>query len=161
VAVKRLRVSKEGKSLADAHQVSVSNLAFVHVPLTGSQEFCREALVWRQLRHPNVLHFLGIDAKTFSTDEKPVLCMVSPWMRRGTLMQYIISTDYDASLERDKLVGAFQPFCLLHVKNEFQLLDVALGLEYLHSQKTVHGDLHGVVKLLSNFDRGCSLVLLV
>jgi serine/threonine protein kinase len=46
------------------------------------REFGREALIWQHLRHPNVLPFLGIDSEVFPSS----LCMVSPWMRNGTLM---------------------------------------------------------------------------
>jgi len=47
--------------------------------------FCREALVWRQLQHPHVLPFLGVDVDTFPGS----LCMVSPWLQRGTLSKHL------------------------------------------------------------------------
>lgn len=46
------------------------------------QDFCVEAVVWRHLKHVNVLPFLGVDLQTF----KPHLCMVSPWMQNGNVM---------------------------------------------------------------------------
>lgn len=45
------------------------------------QKFCREALTWRPLEHPNVLPFVGVDANSFPG----YLCMISPWMEHGTL----------------------------------------------------------------------------
>jgi len=40
------------------------------------QEFCREALAWRQLHHQNVAPFYGVSLGPFA----PHMCMVSPWM---------------------------------------------------------------------------------
>lgn len=40
--------------------------------------------MWVQLRHPNVLPFLGLDNMTFRA-----LCMVSPWMKNGNLSLYL------------------------------------------------------------------------
>jgi hypothetical protein len=64
---------------------------------------CREALLWKYLQHPYILPFLGVDAETFSS--RNALGLVSPWMDRGTLRQYIISPSYDAFHERDRLAS--------------------------------------------------------
>lgn len=48
------------------------------------QRLTKEALVWHRLRDPHVLEFLGVDSETFASD----LCVVSPWMRHGTVLQY-------------------------------------------------------------------------
>lgn len=53
---------------------------------SSSQAFCREALLWQHLKHPFVLPFLGIDSEIFS----PFLCMVSPWMQHGTILNYLV-----------------------------------------------------------------------
>jgi serine/threonine protein kinase len=45
----------------------------------------KEALTWRDLQHPNVLPFLGVDLETFPGS----FCLVSPWMRHGTVLKYI------------------------------------------------------------------------
>ncbi|TDL17538.1 kinase-like protein, partial [Rickenella mellea] len=85
-------------------------------------KFSHEAVIWRQLVHPNILPFYGV----FKGDEDfDRLCLVSPWMDGGNMMQYIVQhTD-----------------C-----NRVTLLaDVSRGLEYLHSFKPaiIHGDLKG------------------
>jgi hypothetical protein len=49
------------------------------------QRFSREALPWRQLRNIRILPFLGIDTDTHS----PFVCMVSPWMDEGSILEYI------------------------------------------------------------------------
>ncbi|KAJ7353599.1 kinase-like domain-containing protein [Mycena albidolilacea] len=82
-------------------------------------KFCREALVWKDLHHPHILPFLGIDRDTFPSS----LCMVSPWMEHGTVTNYLKTHGY---VNVDKL-----------------LYQVPQGLEYLHSRNIVHGDLRG------------------
>ncbi|KAJ7719008.1 hypothetical protein B0H16DRAFT_1796267, partial [Mycena metata] len=47
------------------------------------KEFGREALIWRQLCHPNLLPFFGL----YKIEDK--LCLVSPWMENGNIMQYL------------------------------------------------------------------------
>jgi Protein tyrosine and serine/threonine kinase len=49
------------------------------------QMFCQEALIWKQLEHPNVLPFLGIDLEVFPG----FMCMISPWMQHGTIMAHL------------------------------------------------------------------------
>ena len=49
------------------------------------QEFCEEALVWKQLDHPNVLPFIGVNEILFS----PSYCFISPWMKNGNIMTYL------------------------------------------------------------------------
>ncbi|KAJ7794346.1 kinase-like domain-containing protein, partial [Mycena olivaceomarginata] len=83
------------------------------------QQFGREALIWQQLSHPNVLPFLGL----YTLDGR--LCLVSPWMENGHLQQYLKKARSD--IDRLSLI-----------------MDVALGLEYLHANNVVHGDLKAV-----------------
>jgi serine/threonine protein kinase len=63
---------------------------------------CREALLWRQLCHPHILPFLGVDNETFAW--RSAICLVSPMMERGTLRQYVASTMYTSPGDRDRLV---------------------------------------------------------
>ncbi|KAF8160554.1 kinase-like domain-containing protein [Mycena galopus ATCC 62051] len=93
--------------------------------------FCREALVWQRLRHPCVLTFIGIDCETFS----PSLCMVSPWMENGTVLKFL---NDNGRTGVDKLLS-----------------QIAQGLEYLHSQTVVHGDLRGANILITNERTAC------
>ncbi|KAF7369136.1 Protein kinase domain-containing protein [Mycena venus] len=95
------------------------------------KEFGREAVIWRQLCHPNVLPFFGV----YHLESR--LCLVSPWMENGNVMKYLAhqnpSTDDRLSL----------------------ILDVALGLEYLHREKVIHGDLKGLSILVTPSHRAC------
>jgi serine/threonine protein kinase len=53
--------------------------------ITVWQTFCREALYWGRLDHPNILPFLGVDEKMF----QPSFCLISPWMDNGNLMNFL------------------------------------------------------------------------
>ncbi|KAJ7875387.1 kinase-like domain-containing protein [Mycena olivaceomarginata] len=94
-------------------------------------KFCREALVWKDLHHPNILPFLGIDRDSFPSS----LCMVSPWMEHGTITNYLKTHGYE---NVDKL-----------------LYEIAQGLEYLHFRNIVHGDLRGANILITQDWSAC------
>ncbi|KAJ6598279.1 kinase-like domain-containing protein [Mycena vulgaris] len=81
------------------------------------KEFGREALIWRQLSHPNLLPFFGL----YYLENR--LCLVAPWMENGNVFEYL----------RQESLGSEARLSLI--------LDVALGLEYLHGKSVVHGDL--------------------
>jgi serine/threonine protein kinase len=100
VAVKRPRVSLEADK---ANFYPVRYHYFYTCPsLIPCQKFCREALIWRQLSHPNILAFVGVDRDTFGTTNH--LSMVSHWMPNGTLHDFMKSSRYDPSLHRDQMV---------------------------------------------------------
>ncbi|KAJ7106274.1 kinase-like domain-containing protein, partial [Mycena epipterygia] len=95
------------------------------------QQFCREALVWQRLQHEYILPLIGIDRETFSSS----FCMVSPWMKHGTVLKYL---SLRGRADVDRL-----------------LLQVAEGLRYLHSMNIVHGDLRGMNILVSDDLNAC------
>ncbi|KAJ7026229.1 kinase-like domain-containing protein, partial [Mycena alexandri] len=94
-------------------------------------QFCQEALLWQGLRHRSILPFLGIDRETFTSS----YCMVSPWMKHGTVIKYL---DDHGRSQLHRL-----------------LLEICLGLEYLHTMKIVHGDLRGNNILVSDDCHAC------
>ncbi|KAJ7791194.1 kinase-like domain-containing protein [Mycena olivaceomarginata] len=83
------------------------------------RKFCKEALIWKNLDHDYILPFIGVDSETFPG----FLCMVSPWMDKGALV------NNDGRLGNDSIP------VLMH--------EIAVGLQYLHSENIVHGDLRG------------------
>jgi serine/threonine protein kinase len=100
VALKRLCTSRlNGVNINEVGDPGLMN----HTATEVLQQLRREALIWRQLKHPNVLPFIGLDSETFVT--KNEISIVSPWMARGNLMDYIHSDTYDAQLDRDRLVS--------------------------------------------------------
>ncbi|KAJ7114227.1 kinase-like domain-containing protein [Mycena epipterygia] len=84
----------------------------------------QEVLTWVHLKHIYVLPFLGLDEKTF---EGYPPCIVTPYMRNGTMNNFVkIRNETLPDRRVDKL-----------------LFETAQGLAYLHSQNIVHGDLRG------------------
>ena len=53
------------------------------------QAFLREAVLWRQFYHPNVLPFYGMS--TWPQDPR-IVCLISPWMRNGNIVEYLGKT---------------------------------------------------------------------
>ncbi|KAK7063386.1 kinase domain-containing protein [Favolaschia claudopus] len=94
-------------------------------------EFGSEALIWRQLSHPNLLPFLGV------YHHHNRLCLISPWMDNGNILTFIRRDSPDT----DKRLSL--------------ILDVALGLQYLHAHGTIHGDLKGLNILVTPSHRAC------
>lgn len=51
----------------------------------------KEVLLWRQLNHPNILPFLGVNTELFA----PSFCIVSPWMSNGDIMTHAQNSSLD------------------------------------------------------------------
>jgi hypothetical protein len=66
--------------------------------------FCQEALVWRQLRHPNLVPFRGLDE--FAWRRAKVLGMVTDWMPHGNIKEFVQSVFYSPQDHRGGLVRA-------------------------------------------------------
>ncbi|KAJ8082917.1 hypothetical protein PM082_008774 [Marasmius tenuissimus] len=92
-----------------------------------TSEYLREAIVWRQLKHPNVLPFFGI----YRLEHTQQLCLISPWMEKGNLVEFLKATKRE------------------DVDHYTLVYDVTSGLAYLHSRKIVHGDLKGLNILIT------------
>ncbi|KAK7037702.1 hypothetical protein VNI00_010928 [Paramarasmius palmivorus] len=96
--------------------------------------FVREALLWRQLKHPNLLPCLGL---YYLDNAKERICLVSPWMENGNLVQYL----------RNRPRESVNHVQLMH--------DIASGLSHLHALKIIHGDLKGANILITPSSRAC------
>ncbi|KAF9074325.1 kinase-like domain-containing protein [Rhodocollybia butyracea] len=97
------------------------------------KQFCQEALVWRQLKHPNILPLLGVNTELFF----PSFCLISPWMKNKDINAYLRENpNHDLSSV---------------------LSDIASGLHYLHSRKPpiIHGDIRGANILVADDLRCC------
>ncbi|KAF9643873.1 kinase-like protein [Thelephora ganbajun] len=88
-------------------------------PQKTTKAFCREAVMWKYLKHPNILPLLGVTSP---------LQLISEWMSNGNLSQYI---------RRNSEVDRLQLLC-----------EVANGLCYLHSCNVIHGGIKGVPNVL-------------
>lgn len=98
------------------------------------KSFSNEAVIWYYVRHANCLPFYGIYV---DDGAEKTWCLVSPWMTDGHVNHYL-KEHRDA--DRYPLI-----------------LDVARGLEYLHSMEPAvsHGDLKGVNILITSSGRAC------
>ncbi|KAJ7826973.1 kinase-like domain-containing protein, partial [Mycena olivaceomarginata] len=88
------------------------------------QEFGHEAIIWRQLSHPNLLPFFGL----YYLENR--LCLVSLWMLNGHIIEFLKNAPPDTD----------------HIS---LILDVAMGVKYLHENCIVHGDLKGMNVLVT------------
>ncbi|KAJ6509033.1 kinase-like domain-containing protein [Mycena sanguinolenta] len=88
-----------------------------------------EAVIWRQLSHPNLLPFFGL----YTFEHR--LCLVSPWMENGDLKLFLSNAP---DTDRVSLIT-----------------DVAMGVEYLHNEHIVHGDLKTPNILVTPSGRAC------
>ncbi|KAK1215505.1 Rho guanine nucleotide exchange factor [Marasmius sp. AFHP31] len=98
------------------------------------KEYMREAIVWQQLRHPNLLPFVGM---YYLGEGQGQLCLVSPWMEQGNLVTFLKNAPPEW-VDRTRLA-----------------YDVASGLAHLHSMKIVHGDMKGLNVLITPELRAC------
>ncbi|KAF8325508.1 kinase-like domain-containing protein [Amanita rubescens] len=89
------------------------------------QAFCREALMWGSLEHILVLPFIGI-----YEEEGGTAFLVSPYMKNGTLAQWRKNTNPSIAQITERMS------------------EVAQGMEYIHSEGVVHGDIRGENVLL-------------
>lgn len=91
--------------------------------------FFREIKISSTLYHENIVPLWGV-ARQFGV----LPALVSPWLKNGTLTEYL--------LNQHKELSRGQQFALLR--------DVARGLQYLHSQQIIHGDLSGFNVLIDD-----------
>ncbi|KZT36092.1 kinase-like protein, partial [Sistotremastrum suecicum HHB10207 ss-3] len=83
-----------------------------------------ELSLWHSLEHDNILSFKGVCYFPTGLPDESLFSMVSPWMRNGTIKEYI--KRYPSNIDR---------ICLLY--------EIINGLKYLHGKNIVHADLKG------------------
>ena len=98
------------------------------------QNFYEEAIVWKHLDHPNIVSLLCI----IITSSPPQL--ISDWVSGGNLTEYI---EGHSGADRLGLVSPLLRWTT-EILTAFKLSGITNGLEYLHSNDVVHGNLKGV-----------------
>ncbi|CAL1715574.1 unnamed protein product [Somion occarium] len=101
------------------------------------EKFHREVALWRNLDHEYVLQCFGSSGAAFER----YLTIVCPWVPNGNVRAYI---------------DQHKDFLELNWRLPLWLHQVALGLQYLHSQGVIHGHLCGRNILL---DSDCNVRL--
>ncbi|KAF5359887.1 hypothetical protein D9756_002940 [Leucocoprinus leucothites] len=89
----------------------------------------REAVVWHKLKHENVLSFLGLAPDLGRFEACPAL--ISPYCTNGTVGDYVQNSNPP-------------------IETRLSLARVARGMEYLHEQDVIHGDLKPSNVLMSD-----------
>ena len=87
VAMKTARVTPRDDVLK-IRKVSINNVLFPAWDAASTfllQQFCKEAILWNALSHPNVLKLIGVHGDM----EKGQFTTVSEWMAHGNIMEYI------------------------------------------------------------------------
>ncbi|KAF9067334.1 kinase-like domain-containing protein [Rhodocollybia butyracea] len=97
------------------------------------RRFCNEAIIWKQLKHPNILPLLGVNVTLF----EPSFCLISPWMKNKDVITFL---RHNPSHSRHKT-----------------LQEISAGLLYLHSRNPpiTHGDIRGANILITSDFRCC------
>ncbi|KAG1789600.1 kinase-like domain-containing protein [Suillus plorans] len=94
-----------------------------HLTSLSIQKLRQEVFVWRQLEHSHIVPLYG------TTEKYEIIpALVCPWMKNGSLHQYL------GTMRREQSPPEMRRLFLL-------LLQIVLGLQYLHSKDIVHGDL--------------------
>ncbi|KAJ7795558.1 kinase-like domain-containing protein, partial [Mycena olivaceomarginata] len=87
------------KVLKIFHDQSDSDRRILH------KKFAKEALSWNDLKHENIVPFLGVDSATFPGQ---TMAMVSQWMAHGSVLAYMIDNspcfDYAIDFVRPSFV---------------------------------------------------------
>ncbi|KAF4568326.1 hypothetical protein EYR36_010336 [Pleurotus pulmonarius] len=103
---------------------------FLEMPFSGPnmdakivQYLHRETLVWRTLRHPNILALLGI-CSGLDNPMSPVPALISPYCPHGTLREYL-----QKHPETSRMPITYQ---------------LASAVHYIHARDIIHGDIKPV-----------------
>ena len=97
----------------------------------------KRVVIWKRLSHPNIARFRGVNTIT----EPFRLALVYDWAEDGNILRYTAS---HPDVSRSALVSILFPGDVNHLTLFWQLLQVAKGLQYLHSFGVPHGNLKGV-----------------
>ncbi|KAG0697064.1 kinase-like domain-containing protein, partial [Suillus ampliporus] len=113
----------------------------------------RELKVWGRLKHHSILPLWGV-----ANDFGPHPAMICPWADNGALTSFLERRqDMLSAQDKFSLVSPFSQLRLDACRpvDTRQLNDIALGLQYLHNESVVHGDLTGSNVLIYGNGRAC------
>ena len=109
----------------------------------SQHEVYSEALIWRQLKHKNILPLLGI---VYDIPYKSSIGLLAPWMENGSLDGYLRKNE---TVDRLTIVRTSRYFARATYLIAFvsaKIAEIASALRYLHDQEPafIHGDLRAV-----------------
>ena len=103
-----------------------------------TQRLEKHALRWQDLHHPNVSEFLGL---AYDFGYMPALIL--PFYGNGNVVGYVKEKNDETKLDM-VLVFVSLNCNTLDKTIIIQVKQIAKGLDYLHIQSIIHGDLRGV-----------------
>ncbi|KAG6902523.1 hypothetical protein C0995_015340 [Termitomyces sp. Mi166 len=110
----------------------------VLAPTTPRELFVREVQVWRGLRHPGVLELYGASS---ACGERPWF-FVCAYMRRGSLVEFLKRVERGVETRVVFPIWEGTDGGMLREGDLFRfMLEIAQGMEYLHANGVLHGDL--------------------
>ncbi|KAH6890221.1 kinase-like domain-containing protein [Coprinopsis sp. MPI-PUGE-AT-0042] len=117
--------------------VAMKVLRTTRRPEDSLRKYTKEAVIWSQLHHPNVLPFYGIYCFPHAGPHSGRMALLSPWLDAGNVVDYL---RHRADVDKELLV-----------------LDIAHGLHYLHSFQPaiVHGGLKRSNIMINSAGRAC------
>jgi serine/threonine protein kinase len=98
--------------------------------------------MWGSLEHKFVLPFLGIYG--FEDGKESRFSLVSPYMSNGTLAQWRKKVNPSMSEIEHRVRLCYLSLSVDAHSLFWKILEVSQGIEYIHSEGVVHGDLRGV-----------------
>ncbi|KAF8154194.1 hypothetical protein B0H34DRAFT_80502 [Crassisporium funariophilum] len=119
---------------------------------TPQKVFLREMNVWKTINHPNVLPLLGASSATV----EPPWYFVSPYLKHGTLIEFMKRISVHREDELGDLGPILKNLTMATSRSNYSrtlkrrlvaghtyriLQEVAKGMEYLHENEILHGDL--------------------
>jgi len=141
------RIELASGRYSDLHQASRNGMKFAlkRIRFFGKDRtsieqyqkvFCRDALMWRQLWHPNLVPVEGVDWNSLPG----AVCLVLPWFERNCVLVYM-----------DQWRPSGPPLTLL---NQW-ILEVAQALAYLHSESIIHGSVRANNVMIDDSGHAC------
>ncbi len=91
VAVKRIRFFMLKDSSFTKVRRALSSQSALQILIVCYQRLARESRIWSELKHENILPFLGF----FLEGENGIPNLVSEWMEKGTVIDYMRARPYD------------------------------------------------------------------
>ncbi|KAJ8593427.1 kinase-like protein [Rhizopogon salebrosus TDB-379] len=104
------------------------------------QRIRRELKICAKLKHPNILHVHG-----YTSGFGPFMAIVSPWAEKGNLTTYLED-------EKETNLSLIRRFLLVSALSIIYIVD---GLQYLHTNNIIHGDLTGPNVLIHGNGTAC------
>ena len=99
---------------------------------SGEQQMqlMRESMILRELHHPNIVQFIGINFQSFTDPNKLEPSIITEFLRNGSLKDIL-----------DKEKQSLSASGWTPTKKYITLLGISSAMKYLHQKKIIHRDL--------------------